>query len=225
MATHSRTFVLLGTGDWLLATALLLYYITDRGQLAGDERGRRQRLLEKISEAARSGVDYIQLREKDLSSRELEELASDAMGCIAGTATKLLINSRADVALAVGAHGVHLRSRDISPEDVRKIWREAGGGAVPIVAVSCHRKQEVAAAKQSGADFVVFGPVFEKSGRAVVGLDELRAACRHGIPILALGGVTFENAGICIEAGAAGIAGIRLFHDNEVQNMIRSLRS
>ena len=218
MATHSRAFVVLGTGDWLLATVLFLYYITDRSQLAGDERARRQRLLEKISEAAQSGVDYIQLREKDLNSRALENLAREAMRCIAGTATKLLINSRCDVALAVGAHGVHLRSDDISPEDVRKVWRKAGAGTAPIIGVSCHTESEVVAAKQTSANFVVFGPVFEKSEHAVAGLDELRAACRHGIPILALGGVTLENARLCIEAGAAGVAGIRLFQDNEVQN-------
>lgn len=203
---------------------MLLYYITDRSQLAGDERGRRQRLLGKISEAARSGVDYIQLREKYLISRELETLAREAMGHIAGTATKLLINSRTDVALAVSAHGVHLRSSDISPEDVRKLWREARAGTVPIIAVSCHTEKEVVAAKQSAANFVVFGPVFEKSGRAVVGLDELRAACRHGIPILALGGVTFENARLCMEAGAAGVAGIRLFQDNGVENVVQNFR-
>ena len=218
MATHSRAFVLLGTGDWLLATGLLLYYITDRIRIAGDERGQRQRLLEKISEAARAGVDYIQLREKDLSSRELEALARDAMACIAGTATKLLINSRADVSLAVGTHGVHLRSNDISPEDVRKVWREARAGTAPIIVVSCHAENEVVAAKRAAADFVVFGPVFEKSEQAVAGLHKLRAACRHNIRVLALGGVTLENARLCIEAGAAGVAGIRLFQDNEVQN-------
>lgn len=203
---------------------MLLYYITDRTQLAGDERGRRQRLLEKISEAARAGIDYIQLREKDLSSRELETLAREAMGRIAGTATKLLINSRGDIALAVGAHGVHLRSSDISPEDVRKLWREAGAGTLPIIAVSCHTEKEVVAAKQSAANFIVFGPVFEKSQQNGTGLDALGTVCRYGVPVLALGGVTLDNASLCTQSGAAGVAGIRLFQDNEVQNVVQNFR-
>src|SRR5262245_48334885 len=110
---------LLGTGGWRLTTDLLLYYITDRAQFPGDEPGRTKQLLDKITEAARSGVDYIQLREKDLSSRHLEQLARAATQrvCASGSKSRLLINSRSDVALAVGARGVHLQSRDISPED------------------------------------------------------------------------------------------------------------
>jgi len=171
---------------------LLLYYITDRKQFPGNEPERRERLLEKICEAARSGVDYIQLREKDLSGRELELLAREARKRIRsyGSSARLLINSRTDVALGVGADGVHLRSSDISPRDVRKIWREANVAQDPVVAVSCHSEAEVIAAKQSGADFVVFGPVLEKSELAeihVAGLQGLRSACRHDIPVLALG--------------------------------------
>lgn len=203
---------------------MLLYYLTDRRQFPGDEGERRRRFIQKVSEAARNGVDYIQLREKDLSSRELEQLARDAMGCIAGTTAKLLINSRSDVALVVGAHGVHLRSNDIAPEDVRKVWREAGAGTVPIVAVSCHVEREVMAAKQSGADFVVFGPVFEKSQQLVTGFDALRSVCRHQIPVLALGGVTRENARSCVEGGAAGVAGIRLFQQGSVADLVEKLR-
>ena len=89
------------TGNWLLATALRLYYITDRKQFAGPEPERRERLLQKIEEASRSGVDYIQLREKDLPSRELEQLAREAMRRLAGSKSKLLMNSRTDIALAV----------------------------------------------------------------------------------------------------------------------------
>jgi len=200
---------------------LLLYYITDRKQFPGNEPERRERLLEKIAEAVRHGIDYIQLREKNLSGRELEDLAREAAQMIrtSGSKTQLLINSRTDIALAVGADGVHLRSSDISPNDVRKIWRDANGGKDPVIAVSCHTEAEVIGAKQSGADFVVFGPVFEKSELAeihVAGLQGLRSACRHDIPVLALGGVTLTNAHSCVEAGAAGIAGIRLFQKNEI---------
>ena len=208
---------------------MLLYYITDRAQFTGTDQKRRERLLDKICEAVRSGVDYIQLREKDLSGRELEDLAREVaqMIRVSGSKTQLLINSRTDIAFAVGADGVHLRSSDISPQDVRKIWREANGDKDPVVAVSCHTEAEVIAAKQSGADFVVFGPVFEKSELAEIhfaGLQGLRSACRHDFPVLALGGITLTNASSCIKAGAAGVAGIRLFQENEIENTVEQLR-
>jgi thiamine-phosphate pyrophosphorylase len=199
---------------------LFLYYITDRTQFQGDERERRERLLEKIAEAARCEVDYVQLREKDLSSRDLEALAREATKEIRahGSKTRLLINSRTDVALAVGADGVHLRSSDVSPEEVRRIWRAAKGTAEPIVAVSCHGGAEVVAAEKAGADFVVFGPVFGKKDAPEVGDAGLRlpTMCCNEIPVFALGGVTAENAARCVQAGAKGIAGIRLFQENNV---------
>jgi thiamine-phosphate pyrophosphorylase len=204
---------------------LLLYYITDRKQFPGDELGRCERLLQKIEKAARAGVDYIQLREKDLTSRELEQLAREAVRRVADTKSKLLINSRTDIALAVGAHGVHLRSDDVSPEDVRRVWRQSGDGTVPIIGASCHSEQEVIAARQAGADFVVFGPVFAKATETGVGLNALRSVCRHDIPVLALGGVTLGNARSCKEAGAAGVAGIRLFQENKIADVVKALRS
>src|SRR5216684_1694908 len=112
----------------------LLYYITDRSSFPGDEHARRLRLLDKIAEAASHGIDYIQLREKDLSARELESLAREAMRIIFKLRTEnrklttvLLINSRTDVALATAASGVHLRAHDISPQEVRAAWREQCG--------------------------------------------------------------------------------------------------
>ena len=203
---------------------MLLYYITDRKQFPGGEAQRRQRLLDKIGQAAQAGVDYIQLREKDLTSRELEQLARAAMGRVADTTSKLLINSRTDVALAARAHGVHLRSNDISPEAVRNVWRKAAAGTDPVVAVSCHTELEVMAAKQSSADFVVFGPVFEKSQQTSTEIEALSAVSGHPIPVIALGGVTVDNGLSCITAGAAGIAGIRLFQENEVGEIVRALR-
>lgn len=201
---------------------MLLYYITDRKQFPGDEAQQYEQLLAKIAEAARAGVEYIQLREKDLSSRELERLAGAAMDAVRknGSKSRLLINSRVDVALAVGADGVHLRSNDISPADVRRIWRSAGLSTEPVVAVSCHSESEVVAAKAADADFVVFGPVFGKGDAPATGVAALRAACAHGIPVLALGGVTDENAGSCVQAGAAGIAGIRLFQQEPLRASI-----
>ena len=208
---------------------MLLYYITDRTQLPGNETERCARLLDKIAEAARCGVDYIQLREKDLRTRDLEALAREAMERIraSGGGTRLLINSRTDIALAVGADGVHLRSRDVAPDEVRKIWRAAGRSTEPTVAASCHTQAEVVAAQESGADFVVFGPVFEKKDAieaGASGLELLQTVCRNRIPVLALGGVTFENAAMCAEAGAKGVAGIRIFQENDVAAIAAKLR-
>jgi len=219
---------------------LLLYYITDRSQFPGDGASRR-RLLENIAQACRCGVDYIQLRERDLSTRNLEILAGEVVAIIhelrtgnKELKTGLLINSRSDIALVSGADGVHLRSDDISPAEVRKIWTRRGARAPSpgsgqalarvIVGVSCHTPSEVADAAAQGADFAVFGPVFEKKSTQPAGLDALRQACRERIPVLALGGITVENAESCIQAGAAGIAGIRLFQENEMGKVVAALR-
>ncbi len=204
---------------------MLLYYITDRKQFPGDENSRRRALLAKIAEAARCGVDFIQLREKDLSSRQLEALAQDAVRTVRenSSRTRLLINSRTDLALACRAHGVHLRSEDVLPSAVRAAWRHSLSSA-PAITVSCHSPAEVAGAAAETADFAVFAPVFEKQGASAAGLDALRAACAHPIKVLALGGVTLENARACVEAGAAGVAGIRLFQENEVSRVVGALR-
>ena len=215
---------------------MLLCYITDRSQFSGDESARRRRLLEKIAEAARCGVDFIQLREKDLTTRELELLAREAMRAVrenSPSATELLINSRTDVALAVGADGVHLRSNDISPSDVRNIFGQGpnqdDSGATDrfTIGVSCHTLPEVRRAVDH-ADFVVYGPVFQKktvSGSHAVGLEGLHQASQEKVPVLALGNITLENADACLQAGAAGIAGIRLFQENEVREVVNALRS
>lgn len=219
----------------------LLYYITDRSQFEGDERDRRRALLQKISEAAHAGVDYIQLREKDLKTAELEDLAQEAVRVIRErqrsaarrpeSATRLLINSRTDVALACGADGVHLRSDDIPVSNVRSIWKDAHisqrQSSKPVVAVSCHDSSEVLRAESQGSDFVVFAPVFEKKNNPATsprGIDALQEACRAKIPVLALGGVTFRNAALCLAAGASGIAGIRLFQQNRIDGVVHSLR-
>jgi thiamine-phosphate pyrophosphorylase len=221
----------------------LLYYITDGTQFSGDEQTRRRSLLAKVSDAARAGVDYVQIREKDLSIRELEKLAKEATRVIQNAApvrtenrqlkTKLLINSRTDVALAAGADGVHLRSEDIAPADVRATWSSCGAGAlarVPtfIIAASCHTVADVARAASEKADFAVFAPVFGKRGSAgtpPAGLAALREACHIRIPVLALGGITLENAASCLDAGAAGVAGIRLFQENKIEDVVRTLRA
>lgn len=222
---------------------MLLYYITGRSQFPGSEGERRARLLDKIAEAARAGVDFIQLREKDLSARDLESLARAAVSRLhleirnskLETRTRLLMNSRVDVALAAGAAGVHLTSSDISASEARAICDKAGLPN-PVIAVSCHSADDVRRAESHGADFVVFAPVFEKSGSPGVGLDALRDACAapmrprnlegagsSSMPVLALGGVTLSNARACLEAGASGIAAIRLFQSQDVASIVSAL--
>jgi thiamine-phosphate pyrophosphorylase len=236
-----------------MADSSLLYYITDRKAFPGDERARRLRLLEKIAEAASCGIDYIQLREKDLSVRELESLAREAVRVIHDQTsasgfrrpvTALLINSRTDVALASGAAGVHLPANDVSPEEVRGAWAgKCGAGAPfdelsagsaseisppnPLIAVSCHSPGEVAQAASHKANFAVFAPVFEKKNTAGInpaGLDALRQACHASIPVIALGGVTLQNARSCLQAGASGVAAIRLFQEHDIAMIVRELR-
>ena len=221
-----------------------LYYITHRTAFPGDEPTRRTRLLEKIAEAASQGIDYIQLREKDLSTRDLESLAREVMQIISENrkpstdhwppTTALLINSRTDVAIATCAAGVHLRSNDVSPQEVRTAWHESCGAGAPareiqprnpLIAVSCHSPQEVAQAAANQATLAVFAPVFEKKDAQPTGLEILKQACQAKIPVLALGGVTLQNAQSCLQAGAAGIAAIRLFQENDIAKIIRQLRA
>jgi thiamine-phosphate pyrophosphorylase len=211
--------------------ALQLYYITDRRQFPGDCHEQEQRLLTKIAECAAAGVEYIQLREKDLTPRALEELARKAMGVLGGSQTRLLINSRIDVAVACGAHGVHLPANDLAASEVRAIFARAGKSE-PVIGVSTHSAADVASAEAHGASFAVFGPVFEKSGSANrKGLEQLRRICHRSeaaqppMPVWALGGITLENAQQCVAAGAAGIAGIRLFQENDVHALVKKLGS
>lgn len=173
-------------------------------------------LLQMASRWTAANVNFVQLRAKDLDAGPLTALARKLIAAL-DPQTKLLVNGRADVALAAGAAGVHLTSApdELTPSQVRRLFALAGRQE-PIVSVSCHTLEAVQRARD--ADAILFGPVFEKriAGALVVdgvGLDALRRVCEAVAPVrvLALGGVTPENARQCIDAGAAGIAGIRLF--------------
>lgn len=192
---------------------MILYYITGRKHFTGSADQQVECTLAHIHTAAHAGVDMIQLREKDLAGSELERFAEEALrACRRGNSgCKLLINSRTDIALAADLDGVHLTSSDISPPDVRLISGRAQRRKHLIIGVSCHSVEEVIQANSASADFLVFGPVFEKEGGAPLGLEALAAACRSSdVPVLALGGITPPTVTACIDAGAAGIAGIRL---------------
>jgi thiamine-phosphate pyrophosphorylase len=210
---------------------MLLCYITDRRQFTGNAENQKRQLLEKIAECAAAGVNYVQLREKDLTARELHELARAAMLRIPEDAiTRLLINSRIEVALAAGAHGVHLPAHDLLASDARAIFGMAGN-IHAVIGVSTHSAEEVAYAEAHGADFAVFGPVFEKENRSVNnGLESLKFACQRPkvgtpMPLLALGGITVENNHECTQAGAAGVAGIRLFQEKPAKEIVGVLSS
>ncbi|HEY0565904.1 MAG TPA: thiamine phosphate synthase [Terriglobales bacterium] len=201
--------------------ALIRYYITDRTQLGTTESERTARLLACVRRACAAAVDYVQLREKDLPLGDLERLAREVLRVMGEgeRGPKLLINSRADVALAVGADGVHLPSGvgALPASEVRALWAKVNGVA-PVIGVSCHSLDEVLRAEAHGADFAVFGPVFDKKGVGNQnGLELLRDIChspqraRPAMPTLALGGVTEQNAAECMTAGAAGIGGIRMW--------------
>jgi thiamine-phosphate pyrophosphorylase len=138
------------------------------------------------------------------------------------TGTRLLVNSRVDVAVVAEADGVHLRSDDVSAADARAMARGRSGF---IVGVSCHNVEQVRRAWSEGADFAVYAPVFEKAGRPGSGLRALRLACVAAPNfVVALGGVTSENAAACLEAGAKGVAGIRLFQSGPSTTLVSKLR-
>jgi len=162
--------------------------------------------LDVARRAARDGVEMIQIRAKDLPARTLSGLVKAAVSL--GN-SKILVNTRTDVALACGAHGVHLPSHSVAPSTLRKITPPDF-----LIAVSCHTIDELKAAENEGADFAVYGPVFASITKTVtpIGLDALREAVASvKLPVYALGGVTAQNAVECIQAGAVGVAGISLF--------------
>ncbi|SRR5579884_2372980 len=183
-------------------------YITDRRTLAAGES-----FLSAIARnlAGEDGPDWIQIREKDLSARELFAFVRSAMGLPNPRGVKILVNSRVDVAQAAGAAGAHLPSDSAPP----KLWRSVTPAGF-LLGVSCHSLEEVRAAEREGADYVVYGPVFPPRSKAAglqsQGLANLaRAAAAVKIPVLALGGITRANAAECVSAGAAGVAGISMF--------------
>lgn len=178
--------------------------ITSRTAAGGEDR-----LLKAVQRAAAAGVEYIQVREKDLEPRAMAALTRSICAVAAGS--RVLVNGRPDVALACDAHGVHLPGSAPPPT----LWR----GVVPrgfVISVACHTREEAERAEAGGADLIVFAPVFDPISKpaagAAAGLETLQQVCRAvRVPVLALGGVTEERIPQCVDAGAAGFAAISYF--------------
>jgi thiamine-phosphate pyrophosphorylase len=210
----------------------ILCYVTDRkargGTFAaspGDSSSKitttdpPHALLETIRRAAAAGINWIQIREKDLETRKLTELVRLAAAGARETGTRILVNDRLDVALAAGAAGVHLGETSLRVETVAE-WRRGAGHSEFRIGASCHSTEAARAAEGAGADYIFFGPVFATPSKSAFGapqgIERLGEACRAvRIPVLAIGGVTVENAHSCLAAGAAGVAAIRLFQEIE----------
>jgi thiamine-phosphate pyrophosphorylase len=173
-------------------------------------------------------VDLIQIREKDLTTRELLQLAVEARELVQGRHSRILVNDRLDVALAARLDGVHLGQHSVLPGPVRDRVPESDF----LIGVSVHSIEELRQVEDQGVSFVTMGPVFFTPSKAMygapVGLDLLRSAClQTRVPVLALGGIDLENSAACLDAGAAGIAAIRLFQNAgySIKQVMRQLSS
>jgi thiamine-phosphate pyrophosphorylase len=171
--------------------------------------------FQAIELAARAGCPLIQIREKDLSARELKEFTLRAVAAARPFGAKTLVNDRLDVALAAGADGVHLPVASLSVADARAI-ADQNGKQEFLIAASTHSEAEVRRAASQGVDFVVYGPIFDTPSKreygAPLGVESLSKLCAEiETPILGLGGVTLENYQEVLQTGAAGVAAIGLF--------------
>ncbi|HEY2820065.1 MAG TPA: thiamine phosphate synthase [Candidatus Acidoferrum sp.] len=189
-----------------------------RGVSRADFSVESTRLVEKIAAIAAAGVDWVQIREKDLAARELATLTQGAIA--RRSKARIIVNDRLDVALAEGAGGVHLGEAGLPVADVARFVKQTACDANGdfLIGASCHSPDGAKAAVRDGAGYIFFGPVFATPSKAKFGepqgLKKLATVCDAvSVPVIAIGRITLENAGECISSGAAGIAAIRLFQD------------
>lgn len=204
-----------------MSSGFQLYYITDRRQISS------QSLDACIDGAISANVDWVQIREKDLPTSSLLSLSESAAERARRVGhTRMMVNDRLDVARAAKAHGVHLGTQSMPVEVVRRI--------VPaefFVGASCHSLEESLAAQAAGADYILLGPIFATPSKLQygppLGLGKLREVTSQlSIPVFALGGITIDRTFLCLQNGAAGIAGIRLFQDcASIKALVRELRA
>jgi thiamine-phosphate pyrophosphorylase len=221
----------------------ILCYVTDRRSLSVPSE--LPQLVEKISAIAAAGVDWVQIREKDLSGRQLAALTREAV--LRKGAARVIVNDRVDVAVAESAGGVHLGEAGLPVAEVARWVKPTASGVVVgdqgvasqfpvgdsrdfLIGASCHSLESAKAAVRDGADYIFFGPVFATPSKAkfgeAQGMKKLAAVCSGvSVPVIAIGGITLDNARECIAAGAAGVAAIRLFQDAaEPARVISALR-
>ena len=215
----------------------LLCYVTDRRSLSESEpRQALETLLSKVEAAAASGVDWIQIREKDLSGRDYAWLTREALHPAAkheasnGAPAHILVNDRLDVALSERAGGVHLGAKSLPLLEAQRLVKNCGEGEDFVIGVSCHSMEAAKSAANDGADYLFFGPIFNTPSKAAFGapqgVERLAEVCRAvSVPVLAIGGITLANASDCLAADASGIAAIRLFQDaQDISSVVESLR-
>jgi thiamine-phosphate pyrophosphorylase len=215
----------------------LLCYVTDLQSLsAAEPTDARAALLDRIEAAAAAGVDWIQIREKQLSARECTSLTLEALrrsassAARAGKRSRIIVNDRLDVALATNAGGAHLGENSLPPNEARQLVRALHREADFLIGVSCHSLEAAKSAERGGAEYLFFGPVFETPSKAAYGppqgLHRLAEVCRSvSIPVLAIGGITLANCAACFSSGVSGIAAIRLFQDSrELPVLVQALR-
>ena len=226
----------------------LLCYVSDRKTLAGHQKaGSVDLLLQKLDEVIAAGIDWVQIREKDLSARELSRVVRSALRSVdkyssGRNSPRILVNDRLDVALAEGASGVHLGENSLPVTDTKELVRSVAAAPIEVpatkrtapndflIGASCHRREDAEAAAASGADYIFFGPIFATPSKAAYGapqgLDRLAEVCRTvSIPVIAIGGITADTAESCLRGGATGIAAIRLFQGaTDVAQIVKSIQ-
>jgi thiamine-phosphate pyrophosphorylase len=211
----------------------ILCYVTDRRSLSAAAVATHSALVEKIAAVSAAGIDWVQIREKDLPGRQLAILTREAVARRSGA--RIIVNDRLDVAVAENAGGVHLGEASLPVADVAKWANRTESGVVVgdhsaasqfliaasgdfLIGASCHSLESAKTAASDGADYIFFGPVFATPSKAKFGepqgVKKLAEVCSAvSVPVIAIGGITLENAGECVRAGATGIAAIRLFQD------------
>ena len=212
----------------------LLCYVTDRRSLSGIDS--QETLGQKIETAAAAGVDWLQIREKDISARACGLLTRKALQLAARSPasnarpTRVLVNDRLDVALSEHAGGVHLGETSLPLPEAKRLVKAQAPSLDFLIGISCHSLEAARSAGSGGADYLFFGPIFPTPSKAAFGaphgLDRLGEVCRAvAIPVLAIGGISLANASACLAAGASGIAAIRLFQEaRDMTSLVQSLR-
>jgi thiamine-phosphate diphosphorylase len=200
--------------------APVLYMVTARAE---DDAA----LVASIGLGARGGIDLIQIRQRDHEAGRLIALTRSALAAVSGTAARIIVNDRLDVALAAGASGVHLRGDSFAAAGVKSM-------APPgfLVGRSVHSEEEAIEAETAGGcDYLMFGTVFPSSGKPAghqaAGVEALARVCdRVRLPIVAIGGITTERAPAVWQAGAVGLAAVSLFQEApDIEAVVRSVRS